>query len=47
MFEAIGHPVERLVRTSIGPISDRTLGPGAWRVLTPSEVVSLYRYGRQ
>ena len=27
MCEAIGHPVRRLVRTRIGPISDRTLAP--------------------
>lgn len=37
MCEAIGHPVERLVRTRIGPISDRTLKPGEWRELTIDE----------
>ena len=37
MCEAIGHPVQRLVRTRIGPISDRTLPPGAWRELTVDE----------
>jgi 23S rRNA pseudouridine2605 synthase len=43
MCEAIGHPVVRLVRTRIGPISDRKLKPGAWRVLTFDEVVALER----
>jgi 23S rRNA pseudouridine2605 synthase len=37
MCEAVGHPVRRLVRTRIGPLSDRTLPPGAWRPLTDSE----------
>jgi 23S rRNA pseudouridine2605 synthase len=37
MCEAVGHPVRRLVRTRIGPISDRSLAPGAWRELTPEE----------
>lgn len=38
MCEAVGHPVRRLVRTRIGPISDPGLRPGAWRLLRPSEV---------
>jgi 23S rRNA pseudouridine2605 synthase len=42
MCEAIGHPVTRLVRTRIGPISDARLAPGAWRVLRPDEVRALY-----
>jgi 23S rRNA pseudouridine2605 synthase len=42
MFDAIGHPVLRLVRTRVGPISDRRLAPGAWRPLRPSEVRALY-----
>ncbi|MHB8457987.1 MAG: pseudouridine synthase, partial [Acidimicrobiales bacterium] len=33
MLEAVGHPVVRLVRTRIGPLADRTLGPGCWREL--------------
>ncbi|HSS08935.1 MAG TPA: pseudouridine synthase [Acidimicrobiales bacterium] len=41
MCDAIGHPVRRLVRTRIGPISDRRLRPGAWRVLIPEEVRAL------
>lgn len=43
MCDAIGHPVRRLVRTRIGPISDRKLKPGAWRELTPAEVHALSR----
>ena len=37
MCDAIGHPVLRLVRTRIGPISDRALPPSAWRELTLDE----------
>jgi 23S rRNA pseudouridine2605 synthase len=37
MCEAVGHPVRRLVRTRIGPISDRALPPGSWRELTTDE----------
>jgi 23S rRNA pseudouridine2605 synthase len=37
MCEAVGHPVTRLVRTRIGPISDRSLQPGSWRELTSDE----------
>jgi 23S rRNA pseudouridine2605 synthase len=42
MCEAIGHPVTRLVRTRIGPISDARLAPGDWRPLRPDEVRALY-----
>jgi 23S rRNA pseudouridine2605 synthase len=37
MLATVGHPVERLVRVRIGPITDRRLPPGQWRVLTPDE----------
>ena len=37
MCEAIGHPVTRLVRTRIGPLSDARLAPGEWRPLEPSK----------
>ena len=37
MLEAVGHPVERLVRVRIGPVTDRRLAPGAWRLLTADE----------
>lgn len=42
MCEAVGHPVRRLVRTRIGPITDRRLAPGEWRPLRPREVRALY-----
>jgi 23S rRNA pseudouridine2605 synthase len=43
MCEAVGHPVRRLVRTRIGPLSERRLKPGEWRPLTVPEVRSLER----
>jgi 23S rRNA pseudouridine2605 synthase len=43
MCEAVGHPVLRLVRTRIGPLTDRTLQPGTWRALTQDEVRALER----
>ncbi|MGH9017407.1 MAG: pseudouridine synthase [Acidimicrobiales bacterium] len=41
MTEAVGHPVRRLVRTRIGPLTDRGQGPGEWRPLTAAEVRAL------
>ncbi len=41
MCEAVGHPVTRLVRTRIGPVSDPSLAPGAHRLLNIEEVRSL------
>ncbi len=41
MCSAVGCPVVRLVRTRIGPLSDRSLQPGQWRRLTAQEVVML------
>ncbi len=41
MCEAIGHPVQRLVRVRIGPITDRALAPGSWRPLEAAEVIAL------
>ena len=38
-----GHPVVRLVRTRIGPLTDRSLKPGEWRALTQDEVRALER----
>ncbi|MFV0318154.1 MAG: pseudouridine synthase [Microthrixaceae bacterium] len=43
MCEAVGHPVERLVRTRIGPLRDPDLAPGEWRDLTLEELRSLER----
>jgi 23S rRNA pseudouridine2605 synthase len=45
MCESVGHPVERLVRTAIGPVTDRSLRPGQWRILESKEVAALYRAG--
>jgi 23S rRNA pseudouridine2605 synthase len=41
MCEAIGHPVDRLVRVRIGTLTDRTLKPGQWRELERSELNAL------
>jgi 23S rRNA pseudouridine2605 synthase len=41
MFQAVGHPVSKLRRVAIGPISDPKLTPGLWRELTKSEVKAL------
>ena len=41
MCEAVGHPVVRLVRTRIGPITDRKLKPGEWRELGSDELREL------
>jgi 23S rRNA pseudouridine2605 synthase len=37
MCDAVGHPVRRLVRTRLGPLTDRSLTPGSWRELTTDE----------
>ena len=41
MFKAVGHPVSKLRRVAIGPISDPKLTPGDWRELTKHEVKML------
>ncbi|MFC8921803.1 pseudouridine synthase [Cellulosimicrobium sp. NPDC057127] len=41
MFEEVGHPVTRLVRTRIGPIALGDLRPGTTRVLGRTELGSL------
>jgi 23S rRNA pseudouridine2605 synthase len=41
MCQAVGHPVERLVRTRIGPVRDTNLPPGRWRHLEAGEVRAL------
>jgi 23S rRNA pseudouridine2605 synthase len=38
MFQAIGHPVEKLRRVRIGFLEDEKLRPGEWRFLTEHEV---------
>ena len=42
MCEAVGHPVRKLRRVRIGPVSDRRLRPGEWRELTRKEVEKLH-----
>jgi len=46
MFEAVGHPVRRLVRTRVGPVSDPSLAPGQARALTAREVLALWDAAR-
>jgi pseudouridine synthase len=42
MLAAAGHPVSRLVRTQVGPVSLGSLRPGATRRLSAKEVGDLY-----
>jgi 23S rRNA pseudouridine2605 synthase len=41
MCDAVGYPVQRLVRTRIGPLTLGRLRPGAWRILDAGEVRAL------
>ena len=41
MCEEVGHPVTRLVRTRIGPITDTALRPAKWRSLDQDELRAL------
>jgi 23S rRNA pseudouridine2605 synthase len=43
MFQAIGHPVEKLRRVRIGSLEDRKLRLGQWRHLTEDEVSQFKR----
>lgn len=42
LLAEVGHPVQSLVRTSIGPVQLGSHRPGRLRNLTPNEVASLY-----
>lgn len=42
MFTELDNEIERLVRTSIAGISDRSLGPGDYRAVTFSEIHDIY-----
>jgi pseudouridine synthase len=42
----LGHPVRKLVRQKIGPLTLKDLEPGKWRVLTEREVKSLYKMAK-
>ncbi len=41
LLEAVGHPVSKLKRVAIGPVTDRGLEPGHYRHLTPEEIKGL------
>jgi len=41
LLEAVGHPVSKLRRVALGPISARGLEPGQFRHLTPGEIRAL------
>ncbi len=47
LFDAVDHPVQRLVRTSIGPLRDGSLSPGQCRPLTIEEIRALYQAGEE
>jgi 23S rRNA pseudouridine2605 synthase len=42
MFDAVGYPVERLVRTQVGPIRLGDQRPGTLRTLSMTETGQLY-----
>jgi 23S rRNA pseudouridine2605 synthase len=43
LLEAVGHPVSKLRRVSVGPVSVKGLEPGEYRSLTPQEVAGLLK----
>jgi len=43
LFDELGHPVQRLVRTSIGPIKLGDLKAGRHRRLNPGEIAALFK----
>lgn len=43
LMQAVGHPVSKLKRLAIGPVTVRGLDLGAHRALTPAEVAGLLR----
>jgi len=46
LLEAVGHPVSKLRRVALGPVTTRGLEPGEFRHLTEREVRAL-RAGRE
>jgi len=46
MFFRVGHPVQRLKRTAIGPIRDPEMGPGDLRELTSDELAALRKVAK-
>src|SRR3954454_23544475 len=43
LFEEVGHPVNRLIRTAIGPVRLGDLRPGRTRRLTNAEIAALFK----
>jgi 23S rRNA pseudouridine2605 synthase len=43
LLEAVGHPVSKLRRVAIGPVTSRGLEPGQFRALAPEEILGLQR----
>ncbi|MCW2620841.1 MAG: pseudouridine synthase [Frankiales bacterium] len=43
LLEAVGHPVERLVRTAVGPVQLGSTKPGRLRPLSSQELGALYQ----
>jgi len=43
LLEAVGHPVSKLRRVAIGPVTSRGLEPGQFRALAPDEIQGLQR----
>jgi len=43
LFDEVGHPVNRLVRTAIGPVRLGDLKPGRTRRLTTAEIAALFK----
>ena len=43
MFDAVGHPVDRLRRVRIGSITDEHIRPGEFRELDAKEIAALKR----
>jgi pseudouridine synthase len=41
LLEAVGHPVSKLRRVAIGPVTARGLEPGQYRALLPEEIAGL------
>jgi pseudouridine synthase len=41
LFDAVGHPVTRLLRVAYGPIELGRLQPGEWREITPDQAARL------
>ncbi len=43
LLQAVGHPVSKLKRVGLGPLTSRGLEPGQYRSLTPREIAGLLK----